>query len=42
MKRLGRFEILGAKLRDEVMTTLSEKNEILVKVKGHQKKSPQS
>ena len=38
MEPLGQFEILEAKLRDELMTTQSEKNEILVKVKGIQKK----
>ena len=38
MERLGKFEILEAKLQDEVMTTQSKKNEILVKVKILQKK----
>ena len=38
MERLGQFLIREAKLRDELMTTQSEKNEILVKVKGIQKK----
>ena len=38
MEQLGQFEILEAKIQDEVITTQSEKNEILVKVKGLQKK----
>ena len=38
MERLGQFEILESRLWDEVMNTQSEKNEILVKVKGLQKK----
>ena len=38
MKRLVRFEIVEENIRDEVMTTKSEKNEILVKVKGPRKK----
>ena len=33
MERLGQFEILEANIQDEVMTTQSGKNEILVKVK---------
>ena len=37
-ERLGNFEILEANLWDEVMTNQSEKNEILVKVRGLQKK----
>ena len=38
MERLGKFEILEAELWDEVMSTQSEKNQILVSVKGLQKK----
>ena len=38
MERLGKFEILEAKMWDEVMTTQSDKNEILVKLKRHYKK----
>ena len=38
MERLGKFEILEERLQDEVMTTQSDKNEILVKVKGLHKK----
>ena len=33
MECLGQFEIIEAKLRDEMMTTQSENNDILVKVK---------
>ena len=33
MEHLVQFEILVEKLQDELMTTQSEKNEILVKVK---------
>ena len=38
MERLDQFEIIEAKLRDEMMTTQSENNDILVKVKWLQKK----
>ena len=38
MEHLSQFEILESKLQDEVMNTQSEKNEILMKVKGLQKK----
>ena len=38
MEHPGQFEIFEAKLRDEVMTTQSDKNKISVKVKGFQKK----
>ena len=38
MERLGQFEILEAKLQDEVTTTQSNKKKILVKVKGLQNK----
>ena len=38
MKRIVQFEILEAKLRDEVITAQSEKHEILVKSKGLKKK----
>ena len=38
MEHLSQFEILVERLQDEVMTTQSEKNEILVKLKELQKK----
>ena len=38
MERLGQFLILEANLWNEAMTTQSEKNEILVKVKKMKKK----
>ena len=40
MELIGQFEILEAKLRNEVMTTQSEKNEISVKVNVFRIKSP--
>ena len=38
VERPGQFEILEAKLRDEVMTNQSKKNEILVRLKALHKK----